>query len=64
MASKENSGGCGMESWYEKAQIELEEALTNGEIEGKQYREEMRNLDCEYDQYAREAAENTYNSFY
>lgn len=53
-----------MESWYEKAQIELEEALTNGEIEDKQYREEMRNLDREYDQYAREAAENTYNSFY
>lgn len=53
-----------MESWYEKAQMGLGEALTNGEIGDKQYREEMRNLDREYDQYAREAAENTYNSFY
>lgn len=53
-----------MESWYERAQIELEEALTNGEIEDKQYREEMRNLEREYDQYAQAVAENTYNSFY
>lgn len=48
-----------MESWYEKAQAELEEALKNGEIEDKQYREEMRNLEREYDMYAQEHAENT-----
>ena len=53
-----------MESWYEKAQMELEEALTSAGLTNQEYREAMRDLDREYDQYAREAAENTYNSFY
>jgi hypothetical protein len=53
-----------MESWYEKAQIEIEEEYTNGNLDDKQFREAMRDLDREYDEYAREAAENAYNSFY
>lgn len=53
-----------MESWYEKAQIEIEEAHTEGLLDDKGYREAMRDLDREYDEYARQAAENTYNSFY
>lgn len=53
-----------MESWYEKAQEQICDDHTNGLLDDKQYREAMRDLDREYDQYAREAAENTYNSFY
>jgi len=44
-----------MESWYEKAKTELEEALTNGDIEDKEFREEAYNLEREYVQHKLEA---------
>ena len=53
-----------MESRYEKAQEEICNDHTGGLLTDKQYREAMRDLDREYDEYAREAAQETYNSFY
>lgn len=53
-----------MHSWYEKAQEEICNSHTNGEITDDEYREAMRDLDREYDEYAREEAENVYQSFY
>lgn len=53
-----------METWYEKAQMEIEEEYSNGNLTGKEFQAALRDLHQEYDEYAREAAENLYNSFY
>lgn len=53
-----------MQDWHEKAQMELEQAHENGELSDKEYQLAFQDLNHEYDEYAREAAEETYNSYY
>jgi molecular chaperone GrpE (heat shock protein) len=47
--------------WVDKAEHELEEALANGEMSEKEFREEMRNIHAEHEQEAQDAAEQAYN---
>ena len=47
--------------WFDKAEAEIEESLSNGEISNKVFQEEMRNLRAELRGLAEEAAEQAYN---
>lgn len=53
-----------MKTWYEKAEQEICEEHENGNLTDKEYRQAMRELQQEYDEYAQEDAQNTYNSWY
>lgn len=53
-----------MSNWFEKACAQLEQDHSYGLIDYKEYQIEMRNLELEYEQYAREDAENVYNSYF
>lgn len=53
-----------MLDWYEKAQEQICQDYDEGLMSNKEYFQAMRELDQEYDDYAREEAENLYNSFY
>lgn len=53
-----------MKTWYEKACEQLDQDHTDGLIDDKEYQVEMRNLEREYEQCAREDAEALYNSYW
>lgn len=51
-------------NWYDKACEQLDEALNNGEITQKEYREQMRDLREELRAGAEEAAEQARDNYY
>ena len=53
-----------IQTWFERAEIEIQEEHESGNISDKEYRQAMRDLQQEYDDYAREDAEALYNSYY
>lgn len=53
-----------MRSWYELAEQQICEDHDNGLMSDKEYRQAMRELCQEYDEAARQDAEDTYNSWY
>ena len=53
-----------MKPWYERAEEEIYEEYENGNITDKELRSALKELQQEYDQYAQEDAQNTYDSWY
>jgi len=53
-----------MMNWFDKAEAEICEEHENGNMTDKEYREAMRDLHREYDEYARQEAEEVYQSYY
>lgn len=43
-----------MYDWYERAAAQLEEEYERGEIDAMEYKRYMRDLNSEYDEWARE----------
>ena len=53
-----------MNDWYDRAEAQLEDDLESGAITEKEFREEMRELNREYEQAAQDAAAEAYDNYY
>lgn len=53
-----------MRSWYDQSAQSIDDDLENGLITAKEYSQQMRELNQEYDQEAREASDKAYDDFY
>lgn len=49
--------------WYEKAELEIDVAYENGEIDIHEHRKLMRDLQAEYRGMAEEAAQRAYDDY-
>lgn len=50
-----------MSRWYDRAVEQIEKELADGDISPKEYHEQMRDLNAELEESAREAGEQAYN---
>lgn len=50
-----------MNTWYEKAEAEIEQELIDGHITQKEYNQAIRELRWEMESIAQEAADNAYH---
>jgi hypothetical protein len=51
-------------NWFDRAEQEISEDHDNGNLTDKEYHQVMKDLHQEYDDCARQEAQNTYDSFY
>lgn len=51
-------------NWYDKAEEQLSDDLTNGHITQKEYNLAIRELQQEYREAAEDAAQQAYNEYY
>lgn len=53
-----------MTKWYDSAVVQIEQDYEDGLITGKEFQQAMRDLNSEYDDYAKEQAQQVYDDFY
>ena len=53
-----------IDTWYDKASEQIQQDHTDGLISDKEYYQQMRDLDAEYQQYAQQEADQYYESFF
>jgi hypothetical protein len=53
-----------MSDWFDRAEQEISKDHDNGDLTDKEYQQAMKDLHREYDDYAHQEAQNTYDSFY
>jgi uncharacterized membrane protein len=49
--------------WYERAEDQLENELADGEITDKEFNDQMRDLNEEYEQCRNDAAQDAYDNY-
>jgi len=53
-----------MNSWYDKASEQIQQDRTDGLISDKEYYQQMRDLDAEYQEYVQQEVDSYRDSFY